>query len=83
MKNKIRFYVTVLALFLACAVTLQGQESHGAVSGTIVDPGGAAIPSASVIATEVRTGVETPTKSNATGSYNLPFLAPGEYQIEV
>src|SRR5215472_18045934 len=85
MMNSIRTCRLVLALtfFLSSVAGMIGQESRGTISGTVLDPAGAAIPSANVTATEVRTGVKTPTKSDTSGHYNLPFLAPGEYEIEV
>lgn len=75
-------YALCAVLFLFCALVASAQETRSTISGAITDPAGAAIPGASVTVTEVRTGVQTPTKSDATGHYNIPFLPPGEYQIE-
>ncbi|PYY21508.1 MAG: TonB-dependent receptor [Acidobacteria bacterium] len=84
MKNSIRACRVALAFtgFLFSSLGIFGQESRGTISGSVLDPAGAAIPAANVTATEMRTGVQTPTKSDASGHYNLPFLPPGEYQIE-
>ena len=83
--NKTGVFLAFLAMsfFLCATTTTFGQESHGAISGTVVDPAGAAVPGAVVTATEIRTGVRTPTKTNAIGAYSFPFLSAGEYQIEV
>lgn len=75
-------YALCAVLFLFCALVASAQETRSTISGAITDPAGAAIPGASVTVTEIRTGVQTPTKSDATGHYNIPFLPPGEYQIE-
>src|SRR5215469_5068089 len=68
-------------IFLLCAASLHGQETRATVSGTLLDPSGAAVPNASVTATEIRTGVKIVTVSDTTGNYNIPFLAPGEYEL--
>jgi hypothetical protein len=68
-------------IFLLSAAGLQAQETRATVSGTLLDPSGAAIPNASVTATEIRTGVKIATVSDTTGNYNIPFLAPGEYEL--
>jgi hypothetical protein len=81
---KIKDYCLTLcamSLLLFCAIAVSGQETRSTISGTVSDPGGAAVPAATVTATEVRTGVQTPTKTDASGHYNIPFLPPGEYQI--
>jgi len=84
MKNIVRVSFALCVSFLVtCAPNLHAQESRGTISGAVLDPGGAAIPGATVTATEVRTGVATPTKSDRSGNFNLPFLPPGMYQVQV
>jgi len=75
-------FVTVFFLLFILAAGAFAQESRATVSGTVVDPTGAAVPSAAITIREVRTGVETHTKSNAAGEFNAPFLLPGEYQLQ-
>ena len=62
---------------------LAAQEFRGTITGTITDPAGAVVPSARVVATEVSTGTKSQTVSESSGSYTLPFLAPGDYDISV
>jgi hypothetical protein len=50
-----------MSLLLFCAIAVSGQETRSTISGTVSDPGGAAVPAATVTATEVRTGVQAPT----------------------
>jgi hypothetical protein len=57
------------------------QEYRGTFSGSVTDDQGAAVPKATIIATETRTGTKTSAQSESTGEYTLPFLMPGEYQI--
>ena len=49
----------------------------------VTDPTGAAIPSASVVAKRVDTGITTEVKSNESGEYVFPSLAPATYDITV
>ncbi|MGH9521974.1 MAG: TonB-dependent receptor domain-containing protein, partial [Terriglobales bacterium] len=77
-----RFVRFLLALMLVfCAAGVVAQESRATISGSVLDPSGAAIPGATVTAVETRTGVKTPTKSDATGNFNLPYLPPGLYTL--
>ncbi len=72
-----RFFV-----FLAAAAALLGQTS-GTISGTIADQSGAAVANAQVVATGTRTNEKRQAVSSSSGQYSFPFLAPGEYRIEV
>ncbi|HEY2114034.1 MAG TPA: carboxypeptidase regulatory-like domain-containing protein, partial [Candidatus Angelobacter sp.] len=77
----------MIFLLLSIAVPLmqrgQAQENRGSVLGTVTDQTGAPLPGATVQATDVATGVATTTTSSQSGDFNLPFLAPGDYRIEV
>ncbi|HWB82593.1 MAG TPA: carboxypeptidase-like regulatory domain-containing protein [Bryobacteraceae bacterium] len=73
--------VKVLALAALVAAGLYAQEFRGTISGGVTDPQGAAIPKATVTATEVQTGTKTTATSESTGQYTLSFLPPGLYTI--
>src|SRR5215471_13017661 len=72
--------LAMLALLRSAAV-LHAQEARATISGTLFDPSGAAVPNSKLTATEIRTGIKVETISNTTGNYNIPFLAPGEYEL--
>jgi hypothetical protein len=55
----------------------------GTIQGTVTDPSGAVIPDATVVATNVATGVKTTRRTTAAGVYVLAPLAPGEYTVSV
>jgi len=74
-----RSLVAVLGVLLP--LVCLGQEFRGTISGAVTDPTGAGAAGAKIVATEVRTGVKTETTSDTAGQYNLPFLAPGQYEI--
>lgn len=67
---------------LACVLAawfanLAFAQSTGAISGRIVDQGGAVLPGVSVTVTHVSTGVKRSTVTNAEGLFGVPALAPG------
>ncbi len=72
-----------IALFLVCSVASEAQTITGSVNGTVTDPSGAVIPNATVTATNVDTGVATPTTTNNDGIYNIRFLQIGNYKVTV
>ena len=47
----------------------------------MTDAQGAAVPKATVVAPETRTGVKATAISEDTGAFTLPFLAPGVYEV--
>ena len=79
----IGFGVVLLALAGLAGGMAHAQEFRGTISGTITDPSGAAVPAASVVATETQTGTVNRTVSDGAGQYVIPFLLPGEYTITV
>jgi hypothetical protein len=59
------------------------QTFTGAILGTVQDSTGAVIPGAKVLVREQDTNVERGTSSNELGYYELPFLPPGTYQVQI
>jgi outer membrane receptor protein involved in Fe transport len=75
--------VIFVALLLSCGIALEAQTITGSVNGTVTDPTGAVIPNAKVTATNVDTGIETPSTTNKDGIYNVRFLQIGNYKVRV
>src|SRR6266700_2682010 len=75
--------VIFVALLLCCGIALEAQTITGSVNGTVTDPTGAVIPNAKVTATNVDTGIETPSTTNSDGIYNIPFLQIGNYKLTI
>ncbi|HWB85738.1 MAG TPA: TonB-dependent receptor [Bryobacteraceae bacterium] len=73
----------LVVLTVAMSAGLFAQEFRGTLSGGISDPTGAMIAGAKVSVTETHTGTKTQTVSNDAGQYTVPFLAPGDYDIDV
>ena len=78
-----------LVLIAAAAITLLstprafGQAVTGAITGYVTDPSGAAIPNATVTATNAGTKVETKRTTEASGLYLITNLPPGIYTLGV
>ena len=60
-----------------------GQNTSGAIQGTVVDPSGAALPGATVTARNMGTGVTATATTTERGVYALPNLPPGSYAVTV
>jgi hypothetical protein len=51
--------------------------------GTVLDPTGAAVPSATVTATNKETGQQRTTQTNSAGGYTFVAVQPGNYEVKV
>ncbi len=71
-----------LASLLAAGLVL-GQTTTGAFAGTITDPGGASVGGVQVQATNKATGLQRSAVSLDNGTYTIPQLPPGRYDITV
>ena len=58
------------------------QATRGTLLGTVTDQSGAAIPGATVTATETRTNVLARHVTNETGHYMFPNMADGIYKVK-
>src|ERR1700681_2862660 len=76
-------WVCILAVFaLVSAVSAQNLATATLV-GTVTDNTGGVVAGASVTVTNTQTQVVSRTVTNAEGSYYVPFLALGSYQVAV
>ena len=57
------------------------NANTGELKGSVTDSMGAFVPGAGVSIKNVQTGVITPTTTNQSGLYDVPFLAPGNYTV--
>lgn len=75
--------LAVLALILIPATASHAQAIYGSINGTVVDPTGAAVASATVTVIDVSKGVTHVEISNATGAYYVHNLIPDPYTVTV
>jgi hypothetical protein len=74
------------ALLLQCATGLAfGQASSiaGAIGGTVVDQAGAVVSGATVTVRNVDTGLEKTVKTEESGTFRVPQLQVGNYELTV
>jgi outer membrane receptor protein involved in Fe transport len=72
----------LLAAMMVLVPLARAQNANtGEIKGSVMDPSGAVVPGATVSIKNVQTGVVTPTTTNQSGLYDVPFLAPGDYTI--
>jgi hypothetical protein len=77
-----RLLGAVLALLLAISNNY-AQTTFGSITGVVSDSSGAAIPSASVTATNVATMEKRAMETSNEGSYQFVNLTPGTYRVDV
>src|SRR5712691_2079877 len=71
------------ALVLAPVVSTAQVGGSGSIQGTVVDTSNAAVPGATVTATNVATGIDTIRQTTDAGVYALTPLPPGLYRVTV
>jgi hypothetical protein len=83
MKAILKFMGIVFAALLAIAPIgrAQGVGASGQVQGTVTDPTGAVIASASITATDTLKGLQYATQTSAGGEYQIAGLPPSIYNI--
>ena len=70
----------VVCLGAPCRVKAQ---AIGEILGTVRDPSGAVLPRAKITAIQTATGLTRSTTSDAEGTYTLPQLPVGSYEVTV
>jgi outer membrane receptor protein involved in Fe transport len=83
--DKALLCVIWLAVFglVIIPVTTVAQITTATIIGTVTDPNGAPVPSASVTARNADTGLQRTVSSGEDGSYRLEFLPVGNYVVEI
>lgn len=76
-------YIGLAVLLSLCAVPQAFTQSTGTIRGTVTDPSGAVIPSATVTATATTTGINRTAASNDSGIFVFPDLPIGIYSLKI
>jgi hypothetical protein len=77
-----KFRMTVAFVIMAVA-SLAAQTFRGTVLGTVTDPTGALVAGAQVKVRNGSTGLERATVTSSDGSYSVPELPIGTYDVTV
>jgi hypothetical protein len=72
----------LLLCSLATAPFPLSAQNYGEITGTVTDPTGAVITGATVTVTNTGTNAARNVQTNSAGSYTLPFLVPGVYNVQ-
>jgi hypothetical protein len=79
-----RFFFAVLVVFsLVLVGVANAQTFRGAINGTVTDPSGAAVPNATVKATEATTGIDHTTVTTSDGVFAFQDIPLGFYKVSV
>ena len=71
----------LLSLFCLAGLPLLAQTDRGAITGTVTDPTGARVATASVLVTSNATAVARPSRTNGDGIFSVTSLQPGTYKV--
>src|SRR5690242_11484599 len=63
------------------AILAFAQTPQASLVGTCLDPSGAAVPEAQIVAKNIATNAQFQTKTNDHGNFVLPLLPVGEYEV--
>ncbi len=72
-----------LLLLTSVSISLAQAGSTGTIIGTVTDASGASVANARVTITNTATNVAKETTTSSTGTYAVPFLIPGTYNVSV
>src|SRR4051812_32316353 len=75
--------IKLLASIIPFAALAAAQTLDTGILGTVTDPGGAVVTSANVTITQQSTGRTRNVATGPEGSYEVRYLTPGEYTIEI
>ena len=75
--------VMELAVFATIFSPLRAQATPCAVSGTVTDSAGTAVPNAKISVKSLATGQTTAAQANSAGIYNVGNLQPGDYEVSI
>lgn len=73
--------LTAVVLFFSVPMMMNAQAISGDILGVVTDSSGAVIPNATVVATNLGTGVKSTTVTNGAGEYRFVNLPVGHYSL--
>ena len=81
--NRCLRWARTASLFLFAAVVGWSQTDKAAITGTISDPAGSAVPNATVTATAIATGLKRAATTTDAGAYTISALPIGTYTVSI
>jgi hypothetical protein len=84
LKQIVKVFCLLIALSLGALPALaQARSSSADLTGTVSDPSKSPVPGATVVATNIATGLARNGVTDANGVYRIPLLPPGEYEVKI
>lgn len=80
---RLRRFVSLSFLALLLSARVCAQSPSGTISGLVLDPSGAIVVGADILAANDATGVQYAAKTNGNGIYLVSSLPPGTYRLQV
>jgi hypothetical protein len=68
--------IRLIAVILLSVIGAFAQTNKGGISGSVVDPNGAAVPGATVTVTNIGTGQKVTVTTGESGSFNVQRSIP-------
>ncbi len=75
--------LAAVMVVLAFAGAVRAQVTTGTISGTVTDPNGAVVTSATVKATNLETNATRETTSDGDGHFAFTLMTPGRYRVDI
>lgn len=82
-KTKKPFALLLVLLLLTCSSSVLAQETTATINGQVIDAAGAAVATAEITLTNVKTKESRTTRTSDEGYYTLTFIPPGIYDFSV
>src|SRR5580692_10181187 len=79
------YTLVAIAALLCCCLTpfAFGQQTLGAITGTVTDPSGAVVSEATVKAVNLATNLQVVARTKTNGAFEIPDLPVGTYRVTV
>ena len=78
-----RVLLTMLGMLLAFPLAIHAQTYYGTIVGNVTDTTGAAVPAAKITVRNTGTNSTYTATTSGQGSYSVPQLAVGSYEVHV
>src|SRR5215469_6256105 len=79
--SRFRSVAVIICIALLISAFARAQDPRGTIVGRVVDRSESVVVGARIQVTNVETKVTTTVQTNDTGTFRVPFLIPGTYQL--